>query len=292
MIVLPLIDLLRRTPAGGLVEVAGPEVVDLVRDPVDWLPGRQLRSPAFSLLVGAGPLSQRLRLRAPSWALATPVTGSVRCRPDPEGGPGSAAVLEPGDHLLAAPGSRLALEAEAGAAVALFVSSGGACSYEALEPGERCGGLSWLIARSEAASALTPRDKVKIAEANLWRPEAPPGRWRPGQEIACEAVALSLFRAGAAESAHLHERSWEVYRVLEGELRVQLRSHRLAPWAEVGLVPGQLMVLAPGEAHLVQPVDEHLSMVLQFPPAISDRQAVSLTSGPPSLSLPSYDEQD
>jgi len=143
-------------------------------------------------------------------------------------------------------------------------------------------GLSWLVRRDTLDEALAPRDKVKIAETMLWRPEAAPGRWEGGTEIRCEAFSFGVFRTGAPESAHQHQLTWEMYHVLEGTLRLKVRTYRLGAWEPVELHATESLVLPPGSAHLVEQGCAHRSLAIQTPPAGTDREIVSVSSLPPA----------
>jgi len=287
MLLLAIDTILTRLDAGQRAQVTGPEVHQPALDMDSWRPGQLFRSSAFGLHVARGPLRAKLELAGPSWALVVPLGDGVELTLPEQAS--NSAVLERGDTVLFAPGARGVVDLTADAALELIVAppqNAGALSPLAAHESVVPCGLTWLVRRNQVEPALSLRDKVKIAEGNLWRPQAPPGVWSAGSEILSEAVAFGFFRTGAPETAHQHERSWELYHVVEGQLCLNVRSHRLGPWEPVVLTSSDVLVLPPGAAHLVDTGCRHLSMAVQAPPAISDRETASFTSGDPSLDLP------
>jgi mannose-6-phosphate isomerase-like protein (cupin superfamily) len=131
------------------------------------------------------------------------------------------------------------------------------------------------IIRAEAArNAVDPnRRLVKLVDPNLWKPAWPEGsrEWQPGHEIRSEALGISVFTAGAEQKVHYHERTWEIYQVLKGQLRFAMKPYRRASWNAVLLSLHDMVVLAPGTVHLAESGGDHVTQVIQAPPAISDQ---------------------
>lgn len=290
MYVVPLLEAAKGTDAGKTTRVAGPEITgseQLALPARGYGPGDVVLTQAFDLLVIRGPSSRLIAPRAPTWAAICGLDGASRVIVAGEEG------LELGGLNLAllAPGAVARLEVDPGAAAEVIAAP--AQTRTAVVTGYRgeveLGGVHWKIRRQELEPALAPRDKVKVVESNLWRPPAPPGVWQVGSEIRSDILAFGVFRTGAPESTHKHQRTWELYQVLEGSLDFHLRPYRLGPWEPVTLTQGQALLLPPGTGHLVSERSDHLSMVFQSPAAGSDREIVSYSPRNPSLDLP-FDE--
>lgn len=135
----------------------------------------------------------------------------------------------------------------------------------------------FVIRHRDLVSAIEPERKlVKIAEPELWKPEASmgPDDWRAGTEIRCDRASFSVFRTGAAQTAHYHESSWEMYQVLRGKLRIAVRPNGSDGWNVVALGPLDVLWLPPKTPHFVDSSAEHLSQVIQTPPAGDDKVAL------------------
>lgn len=282
MLLLPLGTLIERMAAGHIAHVLGPEVVTPATVN-DWRPGKLVRCAAFDLHLVRGPGRVEVAPAGMSWTLVVPLTGTVAAALADVREP---AMLAPGDLVLAAPGALVDLVLERSACVATLTAPPRAAATLSAATSQAVGaaprGLSWLVRRDALEEALAPRDKVKIAEPTLWRPEAGPGRWAAGTEIRCEAMSFGAFRTGAPESAHQHQLTWETYHVLEGELRLKVRPYRLGTWEPVELRPLETLVLPPGAAHIVEQGCTHRSLAIQTPPATLDREVVSVSTPPPA----------
>lgn len=132
----------------------------------------------------------------------------------------------------------------------------------------------YVIRHTDLAAAIDPKRKlVKVTDPNLWKPPLPEGQtvWQKGYEIRCDGVGVSLFTTGTNEKLHYHERCWEIYQVLRGSLRIAVKAYRNAEWAAQVLQQLDMIVLAPGTLHLVDSTSDHVSQVVQAPPALSDQ---------------------
>jgi quercetin dioxygenase-like cupin family protein len=252
-----------------------------------WHEGWTVLCDAFDISTFRGPATRLLTLRAPTWAVVTALEGAGRLTI----GSDSVIELDQGSFVMLAPGAVARLEAGEGASIEVVAAPGQTCAemIVADTPEATTGGVWWLFHTSDLEPALAPRDKVKLSEANLWRPAAPPGLWTMGHEVRCDAMSFGFFRTGAPESTHKHERTWELYQVLEGALQLSVRDYRLGAWVPVTVTAGQLLLLPPGAGHLVDQHSRHLSAVFQSPPAISDHETVSYRPTSSSLELP-FDE--
>ena len=69
------------------------------------------------------------------------------------------------------------------------------------------------------------RNLVKLSDPNLWKPPWPLTieDWKEGYEIRSDSIGLSLFTSGTSEKLHYHERTWGIYQVLEGSLRIAVK---------------------------------------------------------------------
>lgn len=288
MIQMPLEELLDKLASGHNAHLLGPEVVTPAQGIDDWRPGKLLRCAAFDIHLARGPARIAVKPRETTWSLVVPLRGTVEAT---LAGVPDGVMLTPGDLVLLAPGATVHLVLERAAGLATLSSPPRPVAPLMASPSEPSipQGLSWLVRRGDMEPALGPRDKVKIAEGNLWRPAAPTGLWKPGTEVLCEALSFGIFRTGAPESAHQHRRTWELYHVFDGTLRLNVRNHRLGPWRPVEVRPGEALVLPPGAAHIVDQASKHLTMAFQAPPSIGDREVVSFTPGKPSLDLPFFD---
>ena len=289
MLQLPLEQLIEKLSPGHNAHLLGPEVVTPASNVDEWRPGKLFRCAALDFHLARGPARLAVSARETTWTVVMPLTGTVDVA---IASLTESALLNAGDLVLLAPGATAQLVLERAASVATLSSPARSTAPLTTVTHEGSGltqGLSWLIRRDDIEPALGPRDKVKIAEGNLWRPQSPTGVWKPGTEVLCEALAFGVFRTGAPESAHQHRRAWELYHVFDGTLRLNVRDHRLGPWRPVDVATHEALLLPPGAAHIVDQESHHLSIAFQAPPSISDREIVSFTPGQPSLDLPFFD---
>jgi len=132
----------------------------------------------------------------------------------------------------------------------------------------------YVIRFSDLKTAIDPsRNLVKLSDPNLWKSSFPEGTadWSAGHEIRSEAIGISLFATGTKEKPHYHERSWEMYQVLEGSLVIAVKRFRKDSWAAVTLNVHDMILLTPGTLHLVDSESRHVTQVIQAPPALSDQ---------------------
>lgn len=275
---------------GEVTQLLGPEVRNPAQNPFkseNWQKGQLLRCGAFDLYVVRGPIVLDIDAQAPSWILLSPFCGSITFNSTDHRGQ----ELVFGELLFLSPGATSTIELGKDAAVEIFVAPPqiGQTPIRKSDGKLIPRGLSWSIVKKQIEPSLKIRDKVKVAEPNLWRPESPSGSWQNGSEIRCESVAFGFFRTGAPETAHLHQRTWEFYQAIEGELEMNVRTHRLGPWEPITVESGNALVLPPGTAHLVDASCQHLSMAVQVPPAISDRETASFSQVNPSAEM-TFDE--
>ncbi len=135
----------------------------------------------------------------------------------------------------------------------------------------------YIIRYHDLKEAIDPRRRlVKLSAYNLWRPAAPEGvsDWEPGHEIRSESLGISLFTTGTDEILHYHEKTWEIYQVLEGRLKIAVKAVRLAPWELVSLSVYDMILLTPGTMHLVDSSCLHTTQVIQSPPSLSDKVVI------------------
>lgn len=216
-----------------------------------------LRSETLTLSSLAGPWDGRLSSPPAGFSAAVLLSGRGATR---------LGELGAGDALVLGPAVAAAVTLRDEAILLVGVAAGG---------GQPAEGGAWLVRRSEVLSALEPRGKVKLVEGELWRPAAEPGLWSAGTEILSNSLALSFFRGGTEETAHVHQRSWEAYLVLEGSLALDVRPPvEGAGWERVELSAPEGLVVEPGAAHLVDRRSRHLSAVLQAPPGTTDKRLV------------------
>lgn len=133
-----------------------------------------------------------------------------------------------------------------------------------------------LVRHADLRSALDPqRHLVKLSEQFLWKSPAPAGLmpWKPGTEIHSESLAISLFEPGAEQKPHYHEGTWEMYQVLEGALRIAVNQGD-GGWRCVRLERLDMLLVRPGTPHLVEAGGDHLTQVIQSPPAGCDQTIV------------------
>jgi mannose-6-phosphate isomerase-like protein (cupin superfamily) len=126
----------------------------------------------------------------------------------------------------------------------------------------------YLIRYKDLQEAIEPdRRLVKLSSHNLWRAPTPEGTgdWKPGHEIRSEAFAISLFTTGTHEILHYHEKTWEIYQVLEGRLKIAVKPFRLTAWEAVSLDVHDMLLLTPGTIHLVDSTCQHTTQVIQSP---------------------------
>lgn len=117
------------------------------------------------------------------------------------------------------------------------------------------------------------RKLVKLSTPTLWLPPAPEGTADrlPDHEIRSEALGISLFTTGTYEIPHYHERTWEMYQVLEGRLKIAVKPFRLAQWEVVSLAVHDIIILTPGTFHLADSSCQHTTQVIQSPASLSDK---------------------
>jgi len=290
MFLLPLRDIARESDI-GIRDLVGPELrgsLGLAVEGFDPHGDELVLCRDLHISVIRGPFDGHIRLEAPTWVFLTALAGEARIRgPYPSASDGDLSI-DGETFLFLAPGATARLvvgEASAVEVVAAPPTSGGAVCLSGPAPDE-LGGVVWVIRQGEIEPALGPRDKVKIVEPKLWRPPAKPGDWKAGCEIRCASMGFGVFRKGAPESTHSHQRTWEMYQVLDGTLELSLRRHRLGPWEAVAVESGQALLLPPGTGHIVHRDSVHVTAVIQSPPAISDRETVSYSPSNPSLELP------
>lgn len=135
----------------------------------------------------------------------------------------------------------------------------------------------YVIRYSDLKNAIEPaRKKVKVSEPNLWKEAWSEGieDWQQGFEIRSEAIAVSLFTTGTKELLHCHEKIWEIYQVIEGSLRIAVKPFRKSTWSAVVLNSHDMLMLTPGTLHLVDSESEHISLVIQAPPAYRDQVVI------------------
>jgi oxalate decarboxylase/phosphoglucose isomerase-like protein (cupin superfamily) len=126
----------------------------------------------------------------------------------------------------------------------------------------------YVIRYKDLNAAIEPdRKLVKLSSHNLWREPSSEGitDWEPGHEIRSEAFAISLFTAGTNEILHYHEKTWEIYQVLEGRLKIAVKPFRLGAWEAVSLDVHDMLLLTPGTLHLVDGTSQHTTQVIQSP---------------------------
>lgn len=96
-----------------------------------------------------------------------------------------------------------------------------------------------FIVRAKAArDAIDPKRRlVKLLDPTFGSHRGPEGshEWQPGHEIRSESLGISVFTAGAEQKVHYHERTWEIYQVLEGQLRFAMKPYRRSSWEAVQL---------------------------------------------------------
>jgi mannose-6-phosphate isomerase-like protein (cupin superfamily) len=135
----------------------------------------------------------------------------------------------------------------------------------------------YVIRYRDLKGAIDPQRKlVKLSSYHLWRPPAPEGSsdWEPGHEIRSDALGVSLFTTGTDEILHYHERTWEIYQVLEGRLKIGVKPFRLAPWEVRALDVHDMIVVTPGTLHLVDGTSLHTTQVIQSPPSLADKVVI------------------
>ncbi|RKZ46797.1 MAG: hypothetical protein DRR16_29890 [Candidatus Parabeggiatoa sp. nov. 3] len=131
----------------------------------------------------------------------------------------------------------------------------------------------YVIRYENLKQAIDPvRKLVKLSDPNLWKQSWPEGtqNWQIGHEIRSEALGISMFTSGTTEKLHFHERTWELYQVLEGSLRFAVKRFRKDSWQIVTLKQHDMLLLIPGTLHLVDSNCTHKTQVIQAPPALSD----------------------
>ena len=132
----------------------------------------------------------------------------------------------------------------------------------------------YVIRFVDVKAGIDPcRKLVKLSDPNLWKPAFPEGTtsWQTGHEIRSEAIGISVFATGAEQKPHYHERSWELYQILEGSLIIAVKRFRKDAWTAVNLNIHDIVLLTPGTLHLVDSESQHVTQVIQTPPALSDQ---------------------
>ncbi len=135
----------------------------------------------------------------------------------------------------------------------------------------------YVIRYNDLKGAIDPQRRlVKLSASLLWRPPTLEGSadWKPGHEIRSDALGISLFTTGTDEILHYHERTWEIYQVLEGQLKIALKPFRLAPWEVVSLAVHDMILVTPGTLHLVDGTCLHTTQVIQSPPSLADKVVI------------------
>ena len=100
------------------------------------------------------------------------------------------------------------------------------------------------------------------------------GEWSAGYEILSEAIGISLFTTGTKEKIHYHDKTWEIYQVLRGALRIFVKPSDNAEWASIILGELDMVVLVPGTIHFVDATSNHITQVIQAPPALLDQKII------------------
>ena len=114
--------------------------------------------------------------------------------------------------------------------------------------------VSWLLARS-----ITSRMEQTVSVL---------------RDLAQGDLTGRLPTTGTDEILHYHERTWEIYQVLEGRLKIAVKPFRLALWEVVSLEVHDMVLLTPGIIHLVDGTCQHVSQVIQSPPSLSDKVVI------------------
>lgn len=133
----------------------------------------------------------------------------------------------------------------------------------------------YIVRYKALKSAIeSDRKKVKLVEPVLWKKAWSEGieDWKPGYEIRNNNIAISLFTTGTQESLHYHATCWEIYQVLEGELKIALKPNRKGDWEAIRLHQFDMILIGPGTMHLVDTSSNHFSQVLQAPPSSGEDQ--------------------
>lgn len=139
----------------------------------------------------------------------------------------------------------------------------------------------YIIRYEDLKQGIDPvRKLVKVSDPNLWKPSWPEGidNWQIGHEIRSEAIGISMFTTGTTEKLHYHEKTWELYQVLEGSLNIAVKRFRKDSWQIVTLRQHDMLLLTPGTLHLVDSNCTHTTQVIQAPPALSDQIIVDDTN--------------
>lgn len=132
----------------------------------------------------------------------------------------------------------------------------------------------YVIRYKDLKNTIDPSRKlVKLSDPNLWKPAWQEGieNWQAGYEIRSDAISISLFTTGTKEKPHYHERTWELYQVLEGSLKIAVKRFRKDSWTSIILNAYDMLLLVPGTLHLVDSNCSHTTQVIQAPPALSDQ---------------------
>jgi mannose-6-phosphate isomerase-like protein (cupin superfamily) len=135
----------------------------------------------------------------------------------------------------------------------------------------------YVIRFNDLKGAMDPqRMLVKLSASHLWRACSPEGTsdWEPGHEIRSDVFGISLFTTGTDEILHYHESTWEIYQVLEGQLKIAVKPFRQAPWEALSLAVHDLVMLTPGTIHLVDSTCQHITQVIQSPPSLTDKVVI------------------
>ncbi len=135
----------------------------------------------------------------------------------------------------------------------------------------------YVIRYRDLKKAIDPERKlVKLSDPNMWKKPWPEGtrEWQAGHEIRSESIGISLFTTGTEEKLHYYKRTWELYQVLAGSLKIAVKPFRKGSWSAVILNELDMILLAPGTLHLVDASSQHTTQVIQAPPALSDQIVV------------------
>ncbi len=135
----------------------------------------------------------------------------------------------------------------------------------------------YVIRYNDLRGAIDPRRRlVKLSAYHLWKTASLEGTsdWEPDHEIRSDALGISLFTTGTDEILHYHERTWEIYQVLEGRLKIAVKPVRLAPWEAISLAVHDMILVTPGTMHLVDGTSLHTTQVIQSPPSLADKVVI------------------
>ncbi len=135
----------------------------------------------------------------------------------------------------------------------------------------------YIVRYKALKDAIEPeRKKVKLIEPVLWKKAWSEGieDWRPGHEIRNNNIAMSLFTTGSRESLHYHCACWEIYQVLEGQLKIAIKPTKKGEWEAFRLHQFDMTLIGPGTRHIVDASSKHVSQVFQAPPSSGEDQRI------------------